>query len=47
MQSKRGSNHNNLDWATFNIRKVQRKGQVKQPEEQGLFTPEQQFDKYT
>lgn len=34
------------DWATFNIRKVQRKGQIRQPEELGLYTPEYDFDKY-
>ena len=33
------------DWATFNIRKVQRKGQLKQPEELGLFTPDYQLEK--
>lgn len=45
MQSKRGLSILMSDWATFNIRKIQRKGQFRQPEEQGLFTPDFQYEK--
>ena len=31
MLPKRGIRVDRIDWATFNIRKVQRKGLVKQP----------------